>query len=267
MPPSDANPSLAEELRVLHWNIHSWLDPTGAVNFDAVLQLIRESNPDVVSLVEVDETWGKPSLLVELAGRTGYASVFAPIFEYGSASPTGGFGNALLSRLPLQAVIQRQLTWPTTVYNRTEPSEPRAVVLAQLRLPAGGTTYIGSTHLPSKDAAARTAGLQRLRSIANGLAGPWLISGDFNTPASDWLDAADELVLAPDPGISTYPTSKPDIAIDYAIASSGSQARAEVLPVHGSDHLPVLITWQPPATGTVQTTDLLAEMDRALSSE
>ncbi len=51
----------AGRLRMLHWNIHSWRDDAGAPNYAAVAGLIRETAPDVVSLVEVRESWGAPS--------------------------------------------------------------------------------------------------------------------------------------------------------------------------------------------------------------
>jgi hypothetical protein len=50
------------ELRVLHWNIHSWRDTGGEPNSEGIVDLIREIRPDAVSLVEVDESWGMPSI-------------------------------------------------------------------------------------------------------------------------------------------------------------------------------------------------------------
>ena len=49
------------QLRMLHWNIHSWRDASGAPNHAAVAAVIRRTAPDVVSLVEVQESWGIPS--------------------------------------------------------------------------------------------------------------------------------------------------------------------------------------------------------------
>lgn len=45
-------------MRILHWNIHIWTDADGVGNVDRVIDVIREADPDVVSLVEVDEPWG-----------------------------------------------------------------------------------------------------------------------------------------------------------------------------------------------------------------
>lgn len=94
-----------ERLRILHWNIHSWCDASNASNLDAITDLVGETGPHVVSLVEVDEPWGMPDSLNELAHRMGYAWIFAPSFEFGCQTPgcqtpAGGFGNALLTRLP-----------------------------------------------------------------------------------------------------------------------------------------------------------------------
>jgi endonuclease/exonuclease/phosphatase family metal-dependent hydrolase len=178
---------MSSEIRVLHWNIHSWLDPdTGLSNLDAVTDLIRVTDPDLVSLVEVDETWAETSQLAELAARCDLNWVFAPAFEYGLEGPTGGFGNAILSRFPIQSVTQRELTWPPTIYNRTEPSEPRTVALARVLTSPGTTIEIGSTHLPREDPRARDRALDRLRDITAALQDPWMICGDFNTPAT-WI--------------------------------------------------------------------------------
>jgi endonuclease/exonuclease/phosphatase family metal-dependent hydrolase len=142
------------QLRILHWNIHSWRDASDASNLQAITDLVRETDPHVVSLVEVNEPWGMPDSLHEVAARTGYAWIFAPSFEFGDQSPAGGFGNALLTKLPILAVQQWQLLWPATLYDGTEPSEARSVVFAKLGF-AQLSVWFGSTHLPRSDAQAR----------------------------------------------------------------------------------------------------------------
>src|SRR5438094_3741983 len=108
------------EIRILHWNIHSWLDDSGQSNIDAVIKLIADADPDVVSLVEVDEAWGAPAQLYDVAARAGYVPIFIPTFEFGAEAPAGGFGNALLTRLPILAVQQWELVWPTPLYDGSE---------------------------------------------------------------------------------------------------------------------------------------------------
>lgn len=233
--------SFTEQLRLLHWNIHSWCDPSGASNIDAVIDLISGIKPHIVSLVEVDEPWGMPGSLSELADHLGYSWIFVPSFEFGGDTSAGGFGNALLAKLPVAAVQQWQLLWPPRLYDGTEPSEPRAVVLAKLALFAV-PLWVGSTHLPRSDARARTDALRRLTTLAQKLDGQWLVCGDFNIPASSWLDENSSVVVCPEPPQPTYPITEPIEPIDYCIASAGLTAEAVVLQVAGSDHLPLLIT-------------------------
>src|SRR5690606_25868284 len=115
-------------VRLLHWNIHMWRDADGKDNKQAIADLIRAIAPDAVSLVEVDEPWGRPDGLQCLAAGLGYQWIFIPAFEYRSA---GGFGNALLVRPSIRAVQQWQLL-PPRLYAGDEPSEPRAALLARI---------------------------------------------------------------------------------------------------------------------------------------
>lgn len=82
-----AQPPHDDALRILHWNIHSWRDPSGASNVAAVARLISETEPHVVSLVEVGEPWGVPASLNDLANRLGYTWIFVPAFEFGHHEP------------------------------------------------------------------------------------------------------------------------------------------------------------------------------------
>lgn len=229
------------ELRVLHWNIHSWRDDSCQPNLDAVAELVQTTDPHVVSLVEVDETWGKPSVLNDLAECCGYASVFAPAFEFGGDEAVGGFGNALLTKLPILAVRQRQLLWPPRIYDGSEPSEPRTAVFAKLQTPSGDL-WIGSTHLPRGEAHTRTSSLQRLVAFAESLDGCWLMCGDFNMPAAEWIRNYPHLAVQPGAPEPTYPTAMPREAIDYCVAPSSLTVEARVIATQGSDHLPVLVS-------------------------
>ena len=239
--------------RVLHWNIHSWRDDGpdgGRPNADAVAAAIAETDPLIVSLVEVDEAWGAaPGTLGELAGRLGFAWVFPPTVHYGDDDgPRGGYGNALLVKAPILAVQQWQLRWPPRLYDGSESSEARSVLLVKLDIgPAG--LWVGSTHLPRRSAAARAAGLTRLLTLVQGLDAPWLICGDFNTPASSWAPADGSVVVRPDPAVPSYPAKAPAEPIDYVLAAPVLTVTAEVLDRPGSDHLPLLAGVAVPGNG------------------
>ncbi len=233
-------PGQAGRLRMLHWNIHSWQDDSGAPNHAAVASLIRETAPDVVSLVEVRETWGAPSRLGELSDRLGYHWVFVPALEYDGAPPTVGYGNALLTKLPMSAVQQWEIHSPGR-YEGTEPSEPRTAVCARVSL-GGAPVWVAGTHLPASSGADRARALSRFASLLQQLDGPWLACGDFNTPASTWAGELPDATFCPDPPKPTFPARRATRPIDYCLAPAGVAAEARVLRAAGSDHRAVLVT-------------------------
>jgi len=234
------------ELRFLHWNVHSWRDTAGRPNAGAVADLITRHSPDVVSLVEVIEPWAAAAVLPDLARRAGYTWIFAPSVQLGREAPAQGYGNALLTRLPVLAVQQWQLTWPPAVYDGTEPSETRSVALARVAVGAGAA-WVGSTHLPASDRQAREAALGRLSTLTQRLEPPWVICGDFNTAPGRWIKRGQPVVVGPHPARPTFPARFPYRSIDYCIASPGVSVRARPLRTAGSDHLPLLVRCRIPA--------------------
>ena len=182
-------------LSVLHWNIHSWKDDRNVPNEAAVEGLIRDLGPDAVSLTEVSTAWGQARPLSEIGRRLGYKWVFVPALEFRGDPATEGYGNALLTKLPILAVQQWRVHSPERFANN-EPSEPRTVALAQLDV-AGTAVWVGSTHLPASQEADRSRALTRLTTLLGQLETPWLICGDFNTAAKTWRDElpADVTVL------------------------------------------------------------------------
>jgi endonuclease/exonuclease/phosphatase family metal-dependent hydrolase len=237
-----------DELRILHWNVHSWRDADGRSNLNGVIDLIDQTTPHIVSLVEVDEPWGTTRSLDHIAHRCGYRSLFVPTFEYGDQAPTGGFGNALLTRVPVLGVRLWHLNWPPSSYDGTEPSEPRSVTLAQVGH-FEQPVWIGATHLQRNDSHARSDSIRRLSALVHTLDDPWILCGDFNTPPTSWPRTGDAnaFTIQPDPPQPTYPIDAPTEPIDYCVASSRIDLTARVLAVKGSDHLPVLYSMRLPA--------------------
>jgi endonuclease/exonuclease/phosphatase family metal-dependent hydrolase len=230
-------------LTALHWNVHSWTGADGVSNVDAVVELLAMHAPDVVSLVEVDEPDASAPVLTRIAERAGYRSVFLPAFSYGGEHIEGCFGNAILTRVPILAVRRHPLLWPAPVYDGSEPSEQRVLLLVRVDAHNLEPAWVGSTHLPRASGAARAAALGRVRQVVSVLDPPWLLLGDFNTPAASWLDGDPTMGAAPREATGTYPASAPTEAIDYAVAPRDHRLRGEVLVADGSDHLPLLVSF------------------------
>ena len=231
---------MTEALRVLHWNIHSWRDAAGNPNASAVTALIREVGPDVVSLVEVNEPLGAPATLAQIADECGYSWVFGPCLEYTTAEREGGYGNALLAREPVTAVHQWRVFSPGRLYDGSEQSEPRIVLLARLGAQAG--FWVGSTHFPASDRHARRDAGRRLQQLVRRLDGPWLICGDFNDEPSACFTDDGTFTVSRDLVRPTFPAKRPRKSIDYCIGRPGLVLATTALPAAGSDHLPVLTT-------------------------
>lgn len=221
---------------MLHWNVHSWRDASGESNVARVTDLIREASPDVVSLVEVNEPWGAPECLGSVAADCGYGWVFVPSIEFGAAPGRRGYGNALLSRIPLTDVQQVSVFTPPGRYDGSEESETRSAVLARV-----GPAWVGSTHFPASSRTARKAAAGVLLELLRSLRTPWVVCGDFNAaPAALFAGRTDLLRVHPDSGMPTFPARRPRVPIDYLLTSPDVSVSASVLAAEGSDHLPVL---------------------------
>lgn len=125
------------------------------------------------------------------------------------------------------------------LYDGTEPTEPRAVLLGRLET-AGGPIVVGTTHFPRSDEARRKHLSTRLLELLGEQSGPYVLCGDFNQAATDWI--TNGIAVVPSPQIPTYPTSDPREAIDYCLASDVEIGDARVLLSEASDHLAVLLT-------------------------
>jgi endonuclease/exonuclease/phosphatase family metal-dependent hydrolase len=227
---------------MLHWNIHSWRDDRNVPNEAAVEGLVRDLRPDAVSLTEVSTAWGQAGPLAAIGQRLGYKWVFVPALEFRGDPATEGYGNALLTRLPILAVQQWRVHSPER-YANNEPTEPRTVALARLDV-AGTPVWAGSTHLPASQEADRSRALRRLATLLGELDSPWLVCGDFNTAARTWReDLPAGVTVVPRWRRATFPARpRPLRAIDYALVSPGLRARGQVLNRKGSDHRPVWVT-------------------------
>ncbi len=218
-------------MKILHWNIHGWADADGVDNVDRVIDLVREVDPDVISLVEVDEDWGDPAKLRRVAETLDYCWAFVPAFEY---REEGGFGNALLSKTPFVSFQQWHLL-PPSLYDGSENSEPRTALVGCVE--ARPSLAIGSTHLSRSDRTMRRAACDKLLELSGlGDTQAWIVCGDFNQPAEEWIDSVQ---TTPRTHPATYPAKSPTERIDYVIFNRITPPRLEALSSDASDHLPI----------------------------
>jgi len=208
-----------KRLRVMQFNVHA-----GALNAREALATIKLLDPDIISLVEIDNA-NKP-LLEALKANYPYQATCWQI---------RGCETAILSRLALTTPTS-QADWEGADYIMTTLGPE----FGNLRLVSSHTTRFPFAR----------AQLMQVQFLATTLQGgaPLIVMGDFNaTPFSRvTIVFAESLGLQMQTYLPSWPADKlmPQLAIDHIFTSPGIRAldHEVVGPASGSDHLPVAIT-------------------------
>src|SRR5436190_11170926 len=219
---------LPPEIRVITYNIHHGEGMDKKFDLGRIARVLLAEKPDIVALEEVDQGTKRASGVdqpAEFARLTGMNVVFGRNIAYDG----GGYGTAVLTRLPVQskASVKLKSFYPPT---KTNP-EQRGVQVLELGEKGGQGLLFLCTHLdfrPADDERMNSAKTinELIRTHDGELA---IIAGDFNaTPesgpirefAKEWKvaggDGADAKSQAAE-AILTFPADKPDRRIDYVM--------------------------------------------------
>jgi endonuclease/exonuclease/phosphatase (EEP) superfamily protein YafD len=198
---------------------------------DKVTDAIRELNPDIILLEEVNDQW--------LSALSGVLKAY----PYSRVEPRDdNFGIALLSKHPLiQGHIQEvgEAGVPTVVAELDLP-DARLTVIATHPVPPGSREY---TRL-------RNDQLERLPEVVKQASSPVLLLGDLN--ATPWCHEFQRLLArsglrdsSQGRGVlGTWPTSLPILLIplDQCLYSAGVHVTGKAIgPKVGSDHYPLVV--------------------------
>ena len=216
----------------------------GEIDFDAIADVIRTFDADVVGLNEIrgqgsadapraDEFQDQLKILAE---KTGY-----PYYYFARAIdvPGGGpYGNGLLSRYP---IVEAQIISIADPETRTGPRryEHRCVLKARLDVPGGFTVLVAHFGVnPDEEECAVQAILSNVEPER------CVVMGDFNTtPDSGILQPLQERLYDtaqrfPQPRLS-FPSFAPECKIDYIFTTKDCRVlAADVASVVVSDHCP-----------------------------
>ncbi|UCD74094.1 MAG: endonuclease/exonuclease/phosphatase family protein [Phycisphaerales bacterium] len=232
------------QLRVLSYNIHHGEGMDGNFDLPRLAEVINSTEPDLVSLQEVDRGTtraGGIDQAAELGRLTGMHVEYGPAMDYAG----GEYGVAILSRLPFEAATNHPLPY-------TEGYEPRTALAAQATAGGIGEVTFIATHLQHNSAKDRLAQAQRICELfVKDDGGLVILAGDLNArpdspPMIVMLDnwtavagALRELESAP-----TFPSDEPDRKIDYILLRPMDGWRVvEMKILHepiASDHCPLL---------------------------
>ncbi len=236
-------------LRVLTYNIHHANPPstTATIDINAIANVIKQQNPDLVALQEIDvnTTRSGASLneAAEIARLTGLKFFFGKAINYGG----GEYGVGILSKYPIESSMNTPL--PTATGTN---GEPRTLATAVITLPGGKKIVFASTHLDAQSADTnRVLQINRIVEILQQEQNPVIIGGDFNavpgTRVINALDAAFTRTCITACGF-TIPVNNPNKTIDFIAYKPSNNFKVLEHKVidekYASDHLPVLAVLQ-----------------------
>lgn len=212
-------------LKVLTYNIHGGTDDARAPSLPQIAQTLAETGADVFLLQEVDRLLPRSQFRDQakiLADHLNASCHFYGRLRFGRA----GFGNAILSRIPVARTVNLPL--PAT------GGEPRAALGVKLQ---DSGIAVWNTHLGLQADWRQT----QLRALANAVENEprLLLGGDFNATleAPEMQAFLAETGLAPiSPDLPTFPNAAPTHRIDFLLARGLTAVDAATTAAPGSDH-------------------------------
>jgi endonuclease/exonuclease/phosphatase family metal-dependent hydrolase len=200
-------------VRVLTFNILHGATTNGDFDLDTIASVIKNANPDLVAMQEVDFKTNrakKYDLATELGWRTKMAALFGIAMPYDG----GGYGEGILTKMPI--IASRNVPLPHSPGN-----EPRTALEVLVQLESGDTICFVGTHLEhQKDSPDRIDQVKKLNAVFAKNKYPTILAGDLNaTPESKpiailkkhWKDSFGESPQA------TYSSDDPRKKIDYIL--------------------------------------------------
>lgn len=196
-----------------------------------LLELVRRENPDVILLLETDQSW-----------LDAVADLRANYPHFREVARSDNFGIAFFSRLPIV------LAEITELGDSGLPA-----IVARLKQAEQSITFIGLHTLPpvgARNSSIRNRQLAAAAELASGMSGPVALMGDLNiTPWSPYFsDLLSRSVLKDSrDGFGIQPTWTARrrifrIPIDHVLVSREIEVEdRRVGPNIGSDHFPVIV--------------------------
>jgi len=230
-------------VRVLSFNILHGATTQGDFDLDVIAQVIKDTDPDLVALQEVDFLTSRARKL-DLVTELGWRTKLAPLFGRAMPYDGGEYGEGILSRYSF--VRSRNVALPYTPGN-----EPRAALEIITVLPSGDTIAFVGTHLDHlPDDTDRIAQAKAINAAFADNPYPTVLAGDLNAvPGSTPIHMLEEMWTGsydknnPQP---TYPSADPSAKIDYVLVYPRHRWRiletTVIADAIASDHCAYLVT-------------------------
>lgn len=242
--PNDNLP-LLKTLKIVTYNIHSCNPPSkpGECDINAVAKAIKDINPDIVFLQEVDKNTGRNGNYDDQAAAIGKAAglnntQFFPARVQGK----GFYGVAILSKYKIEDIKIHLLP-------KYPDLEQRVLGTAVIKLTSKERIVAAVTHLQHNDHENRVDQIKEIIQILNSETRPVILGGDFNekTTATDFFEPFDKAFTRTCIGYdcpNTFPAVNPSSIIDFLAFKPATafsvNSHTIVNETYASDHLPVV---------------------------
>lgn len=232
---------VSAQIRVMSYNTHYCVGMDGNKSLQAIADVIKKAEPDIVGLQEISDSL----MAAELGRLTGMKVLFGP-----SLGKMDGYGDAVLSRYPLEWVGNYSI--PSASSSRyqamavTIDLSPKSNELGKVRLI--NTHFDWLKTIGSKNARLATVDVIE-EAFFSDTAIPTILTGDLNAvPDSEEIAKLREYgwVNASEGGtFYTIRSDDPTRQIDYVLFRPKKKWKVEkVYVMYGelsSDHLPIVV--------------------------
>jgi endonuclease/exonuclease/phosphatase family metal-dependent hydrolase len=235
------------------WNIHGGVGPDGLHDLQRMLAVIERADPDILALQEIDSRRRKAAehpvaLLKRVLGHHGVAAAAITTAD-------GDYGQALLSRWPLDSAVVHDISVPGR--------EPRRAIAATTTTPLG-RLYLVAAHLGLRIGERRRQ-CAKMALLAEQSELPTVVLGDFN----DWMwpGTVQNILARKLPGRTrhrTFPARLPVLKLDRIYTRPAAALVSSRIDSDGaavSDHLPVIAEIDPAIRANALNTELTSTPD------
>lgn len=209
-----ANAQKQNVIKVLSFNILHGATTNGDFDLDKIAQVIKDADPDLVALQEVDYKTNRAKKY-DLATELGWRTKMAPLFARAMSFDGGEYGEGILSKTSF--VQTRNVALPFTPGN-----EPRSAAAITTILSGGDTISFIGTHLDHlRNEKDRISQAKKINEVFSKNKYPSILAGDLNAvPGSNTMNIFEEIWMGsydkknPQP---TIPSDGPTKKIDYVM--------------------------------------------------
>ncbi|WP_297093889.1 endonuclease/exonuclease/phosphatase family protein [uncultured Draconibacterium sp.] len=197
-------------VRVLTFNILHGATTKGDFDLDKIASVIRNTNPDLVAMQEVDFKTNR-ARNYDLVTELGWRTKMSPLFGIAMPYDGGGYGEGILTKMPI--LSSQNVPLPHSPEN-----EPRAALQVLVQLESGDTISFIGTHLEHQETSSdRIDQVNTINEVFASCKYPSILAGDLNAiPNSEPISILNKYWTASDQkGALTYPSDDPEIKIDY----------------------------------------------------